>query len=45
MNGVWGGKTKIDWEENLFQFDNNEKTELEKINSPLNLVIYVGYSF
>ncbi len=45
MNGVWGGKTKIDYEENLYQFDSNAKTELEKIDSPLNLVIYVGYSF
>jgi len=45
MNGVWGGKMKIDYEENLYQFDSNSKTELEKIDSPLNLVIYVGYSF
>ena len=45
MNGVWGGKMKIDYEENLYQFDSNAKTELEKLDSPLNLVIYVGYSF
>ena len=45
MNGVWGGKMKIDYEENLYQFDSNTKTELEKLDSPLNLVIYVGYSF
>ena len=45
MNGVWGGKIKIDYEENLYQFDSNAKTELEKLDSPLNLVIYVGYSF
>jgi hypothetical protein len=45
MNGVWGGKTKIDYEENLYRFDSNTKTELEKLDAPLNLVIYVGYSF
>ena len=45
MNGVWGGKMKIDYEENLYQFDSNTKTELEKSDMPLNLVIYVGYSF
>jgi len=45
MNGVWGGKMKIDYEENLYQFDNNLKTELEKYDYPLNLVLYVGYSF
>jgi hypothetical protein len=45
MNGVWGGKMEIDYEENLYQFDNNEKTELEKKDIPINLVIYVGYSF
>ena len=45
MNGVWGGKMEIDYEENLYQFDNNEKTELEKQDIPINLVIYVGYSF
>ena len=45
MNGVWGGKMEIDYEENLYQFDNNLKTELEKYDYPLNLVLYVGYSF
>ena len=45
MNGVWGGKMKIDYEENLYRFDSNTKTELEKDDGPLNLVIYVGYSF
>ena len=30
MNGVWGGKMEIDYEENLYQFDNNAKTEMEK---------------
>ena len=45
INGVWGGKMEIDYEENLYQFDSNTKTELEKLDSPLNLVIYVGYSF
>ena len=45
MNGVWGGKMKIDYEENLYQFDSNTKTELEELDLPLNLVIYVGYSF
>ena len=36
---------KIDYEENLYRFDSNTKTELEKLDGPLNLVIYVGYSF
>ena len=45
MNGVWGGKIKIDYEENLYRVDSNSKTELEKLDGPLNLVIYVGYSF
>ena len=45
MNGVWGGKMKIDYEENLHQFSNDTKTEFEKYDYPLNLVIYVGYSF
>ena len=45
MNGVWGGKMKIEYEENLYQFDSNTKTELEKLDMPLNFVIYVGYSF
>jgi hypothetical protein len=45
INGVWGGKMKIDYEENLHQFSNDTKTEFEKYDYPLNLVIYVGYSF
>ena len=45
INGVWGGKMEIDYEENLYQFSNNAKTEFEKGDYPLNLVIYIGYSF
>ena len=45
MNGVWGGKMNVDYEENLYQFDSNTKTELEELDYPLNFVIYLGYSF
>ena len=45
MNGVWGGKMEIEYEDNLAKIDSSAKTEIEEKTLPSTLILYLGYSF
>ena len=45
MNGVWGGKMEIEYENNLAEIDSSSKTEIEENNLSSTAIFYLGYSF
>ena len=45
MNGVWGGKMEIEYEDNLAEIDSSTKTEIEENNLSSTAIFYLGYSF
>ena len=45
MNGVWGGKMEIEYENNLAEVSSSTKTEIEENNLSSTAIFYLGYSF